>query len=142
MKAASIPWGTRIELVEDPDRLGFHHIHLASASPDATLTWYRTMFGGEPASLKGRQNGLKFGDVWLLVSQHETSAPPSNSKGRSIDHVAFVAKEFDKTVADLQQRKVAFLEPAPQADARPQSTPCSAVRTTSASKSSSLVSWM
>jgi len=104
------PWGTRIELVEDPDHLGFHHIHLASANPDATLTWYRNMFGGEPASLKGRQNGLKFGDIWVLVSRHEESTSTANSKGRSIDHVAFVTKEFDKSVADLQQRKVTFLE--------------------------------
>ena len=40
------PWGTRIELVEDPDYLGFHHIHLSSTDPDATLEWYQSVFGG------------------------------------------------------------------------------------------------
>ena len=31
------PWGTKIELVEDPERLGFHHVHLVSAEPKGTL---------------------------------------------------------------------------------------------------------
>jgi catechol 2,3-dioxygenase-like lactoylglutathione lyase family enzyme len=104
------PWGTRIELVEDSERLGFHHIHLNAANPDATLAWYRNVLGGEPASLKGRQNGLRFGDIWVLVSRHEESTPTADTKNRSIDHVALVAKDFDKMVADLRQRKVTFLE--------------------------------
>ena len=104
------PWGTRIELVEDAEHLGFHHIHLSSANPDATLTWYRNMLGGEPASLKGRQNGLRFGDIWVLVSRNEETTPTANTRGRSIDHVAFVAKELDRAVADLRQGKVTFLE--------------------------------
>ena len=31
------PWGTLIELVEDPERLGFHHVHLSSADPESRL---------------------------------------------------------------------------------------------------------
>src|SRR6185436_2578310 len=30
------PWGTRIEMVQDPERLGFHHVHLSAADPTAT----------------------------------------------------------------------------------------------------------
>src|SRR4030095_11227791 len=40
------PWGTRIEVLQDPESLGFHHIHLQSANPDATLKWYQNVFGG------------------------------------------------------------------------------------------------
>ena len=36
------PWGTRIELVEDEEYLGFHHVHLSATDPEATLAWYRT----------------------------------------------------------------------------------------------------
>ena len=104
------PWGTRIELVEDPELLGFHHIHLNAANPDATLTWYRTMLGGQTASLKGRQSGLQFGEVWLLVSPQEATTSTASTRNRAIDHVAFVVKEFDKGVADLRQRKITFLE--------------------------------
>jgi catechol 2,3-dioxygenase-like lactoylglutathione lyase family enzyme len=103
------PWGTRIELVQDPDLIGFHHVHLSATNPDTTLNFYRNMLGGQPASLKGRQPGLRFGELWLLVSRHEEGSPAS-TKGRSVDHVAFVAKDFDKAIADLQQRKAAFLE--------------------------------
>ena len=35
------PWGTRIEVVEDPEYLGFHHVHLRAADPDAALQWYQ-----------------------------------------------------------------------------------------------------
>ena len=35
------PWGTRIEVVEDPEHLGFHHVHLRSADPDAAMQWYQ-----------------------------------------------------------------------------------------------------
>jgi len=48
------PWGTRLELVEDTDTLGFHHVYLSATDPEATLAWYRDVMGGEPASLKGR----------------------------------------------------------------------------------------
>ena len=62
------PWGTRIEVVEDRETLGFHHIHLRSADPDAALKWYQNVFGGQTDSLKGRLNGLRYGTVWLLVT--------------------------------------------------------------------------
>ena len=55
------PWGTRIEVVEDPEYLGFHHVHLSSADPDAALQWYQEVFGGERRSLKGQLNGVLSG---------------------------------------------------------------------------------
>ena len=35
------PWGTRIEVVQDPQKLGLHHVHLRAPDPDATLAWYK-----------------------------------------------------------------------------------------------------
>ena len=63
------PWGTRIEVVEDPDSLGFHHVHLRSADPAAALQWYHTVLGGQPAMLKGRLDGLLYGKAWLLATR-------------------------------------------------------------------------
>ena len=40
------PWGTRIEVTQDPDVVGFHHVHLLSATPEATTAWYEEIFGG------------------------------------------------------------------------------------------------
>ncbi|HEV8318028.1 MAG TPA: VOC family protein [Vicinamibacterales bacterium] len=108
------PWGTRIELVEDPEHLGFHHVHLSATDPTATLAWYRKMFGGKPGRLKGQVDGLQFdGGVWVLASRQEEGKPASTER-RAIDHVAFVVKEFDKTAADLRKQGVAFVkEPSP-----------------------------
>ena len=103
------PWGTRIELAEDPDYPGFHHVHLSSADPAATLAWYRDVLGGVPALLRGRINGLLFDDVWLLVSQHEEGVPAPTA-GRTLDHLGFVVADFDTAAADMRERRVAFEE--------------------------------
>lgn len=101
------PWGTRIELVEDPDYLGFHQIHLSSADPAATLAWYRNVFGGEPALLRGRLEGLLYDDVWLFASRHEEGAPAPTA-GRTLDHLGFVVEEFDAAAADMREQRVVF----------------------------------
>ena len=103
------PWGTRIELAEDPDYLGFHHIHLSTADPAATLAWYRDVLGGVPARLRGRLNGLLFDDVWLLVSQHEEGVPAPTA-GRTLDHLGFVVDDMDAAAADMRERQVVFEE--------------------------------
>ena len=103
------PWGTRIEMVEDPDYLGFHHIHLSATDPAATLAWYRDIFGGEPARLKGQLDGLLFGDVWVLVSEHG-EGPPATTRGRALDHIGFVVPDLDAAAADMRRKGVAFEE--------------------------------
>src|SRR5712691_345090 len=59
------PWGTRIEVVQDSDKLGLHHVHLGAPDPVATLAWYRDKFGGETAKLRGRLDGLRYSGVWI-----------------------------------------------------------------------------
>ena len=103
------PWGTRIELAEDPDHPGFHHIHLSSADPAATLAWYQDALGGVPALLKGQHAGLQFDNVWLLVSQHEEGAP-APTEGRTLDHLGFVVADFDTAAADMREQRVVFEE--------------------------------
>jgi catechol 2,3-dioxygenase-like lactoylglutathione lyase family enzyme len=39
------PWGTKIELIDDPSMRGIHHLHLASNNPPETLAWYQQNFG-------------------------------------------------------------------------------------------------
>ena len=79
------PWGTRIEVVEDPASLGFHHVHLRSANPEATLTWYHTLLGGQRATLKGRLDGLLYGKAWLLATRQTEGrvAPSEGPRDRS-----------------------------------------------------------
>ena len=105
------PWGTRIEMVEDPDSLGFHHVHLSATDPAATLAWYQDVFGGEPARLKGQLDGLLFGDVWVLVSEHGEGTP-ATTRGRALDHIGFVVPDLDAAGADMRREGVVF-EAAP-----------------------------
>ena len=106
------PWGTRIELVEDPDVTGFHHVHLSATDPTATLAWYRKMFGGKPAKLKGQIDGLLYDGVWVLAARQE-EGKPATTEGRAIDSVAFVVKDLDQAAADLRKQGVTFVKQLP-----------------------------
>ncbi|MDP6098323.1 MAG: VOC family protein, partial [Gammaproteobacteria bacterium] len=101
------PWGTKIELVEDTDTLGFHHIHLNSVEPEVALQWYGQVLGGTPARLKGMLNGLQFDDIWLLVSAY-TDGRPGLTQGRAIDHIGFEVADLDQAAEQMNQQQVEF----------------------------------
>jgi catechol 2,3-dioxygenase-like lactoylglutathione lyase family enzyme len=100
------PWGTRIELVQDPDTLGFHHVHLRAPDPDVSLAWYRQRFGGETAKLKGRIDGLKYGDVWVLVAKGDATP----SAGHSIDHLGWRVTDLDRTLTGLKAQGIKVVQ--------------------------------
>jgi catechol 2,3-dioxygenase-like lactoylglutathione lyase family enzyme len=97
------PWGVKIEIINDPQRRGFHHVHLRSTDPAASLAWYKQRFGGAPAKFKG-ENGLMYGDVLVLVAK--SAGAPTPSVGRALDHVGWRVTDLDKTLADLMGIKV------------------------------------
>ena len=94
------PWGTKIEVVEDQEWLGFHHIHLRSDNPEKTLAWYEDLFGGVPDKLKGRLTGL-----WLLVGQQRDGALVPTA-GRSFDHLGWEVDDLDDFIAALQSKGI------------------------------------
>ena len=96
------PWGTRIEVVQDPQKLGLHHVHVRGPNPAATLAWYRDQFGGTIDKLKGQIDGIQYGDVWILAQRGE--AVPS--AGHAIDHIGFRPVRLDDTIARLKARSV------------------------------------
>jgi catechol 2,3-dioxygenase-like lactoylglutathione lyase family enzyme len=101
------PWGTRIEVVEDLEYLGFHHIHLRSPDPDATSKWYQNVFGGQPAKLKGRLDGLLYGTTWLLVGR-QTEGQLAPTEGRAVDHLGFSFPNLDAAAAEFKKKGVTF----------------------------------
>ena len=100
------PWGTKVELVEDPEHLGFHHVHLFSADPKATLAWYEKAFGGKPGKLKGPLTGILYGKTWLVVSQSTGPDALRPTEGRTIDHIGFAVPNLDTATADLKSKGV------------------------------------
>jgi len=84
------PWGTRIEVVQDPELLGLHHVHLRNPNPDEAYAWLLDKFGGKRQQLKGMLDAVRydydgFSSVWVLVTKGE--AEPSI--GHAIDHIGW-----------------------------------------------------
>lgn len=112
------PWGTKIQLVEDPDTLGFHHVHLRVPDPDRARAWYQERFGGTRARHKGTLDGLQYGRVWVFLDAG--AAPPS--RGHAIDHVGWRMPDLLAKAAELKGKGVAFTvepHPGPQAPHAP-----------------------
>jgi len=110
------PWGTRIEVVQDPDLLGLHHIHMRGPNTEAVFTWLLAKFGGQRTMLKGRIDAVKysapgFSDMWILVQKGD--AEPS--EGHAIDHIGWRSSgALAKTIDGLRAKGVTVLtEPRP-----------------------------
>ena len=112
------PWGTKIELVQDEDLLGFHHIQLNSVDPSEALNFYSQVFGGERARLKGVLDGVNFDGIWVLASEY-TDGRPGITQGRTIDHIGFEVASFDEVSMEMSRLGVEFRqEPAVPDNAR------------------------
>src|SRR5262245_19802832 len=110
------PWGTRIEVVQDPELLGLHHIHMRGPNPDEVFAWLLQKFGGERAKLKGQIDAVRyraqgFSDMWILVQRGD--AVPS--EGHAIDHIGWRSTgSLTTTIAELKNKGVTVTsEPRP-----------------------------
>jgi catechol 2,3-dioxygenase-like lactoylglutathione lyase family enzyme len=110
------PWGTRIEVVQDSDLLGLHHIHMRGPNPEDNFAWLLAKLGGERTKLKGRIDAIKysapgFSDMWILVQRGE--AEPS--EGHAIDHIGWRSTgPLATTIDGLRAKGVTILtEPRP-----------------------------
>lgn len=104
------PFGVNLDLIENGERPGFHHITLGVANPDATIAWFLRAFGGERTKLGGRLDAVKYGSTYLIVTKAQAATP---SRARAIDHLGFGPRNMDATAADLKAKGVAFTaEPA------------------------------
>jgi hypothetical protein len=85
------PWGTQVQLVQDPELLGLHHVQLRMPDPEAGYSWLLDKFGGERTKLKGQLDSLKyegkggFTTVYIVIAKGD-SVP---SMGRVIDHIGW-----------------------------------------------------
>jgi predicted enzyme related to lactoylglutathione lyase/catechol 2,3-dioxygenase-like lactoylglutathione lyase family enzyme len=104
------PWGTQIEVVQDPKKLGLHHIGLLSPDPAALLAWFADKFGGKVAKYDSGTQGINYGGVWLVANKGD-GAP---SAGHSIDNIGFRPVNVDGAVTALKAKNVKVTtEPRP-----------------------------
>ena len=108
------PWGTRIELVQDPQLLGFHHVRLRAST--GSRGHVLAMVRGE-AWRRARQGWRRRradvpGGIWLIVDKAETQ--PTASAGTTIDHLGFRTKDINAEVADLKAKGVTVTGPPRQ----------------------------
>lgn len=104
------PWGTRIEVVQDPEKLGLHHVHLRGSDPAAVLAWYKEKFGGDTGKLKDRIDGVRYSGVWLLVQRGDATP----SEGHAIDHIGWRTPDLAGKTAEYKAQGVKFTtEPRP-----------------------------
>ena len=117
-KAAMVedPWGARVEVVQDPKRLGLHHVHLVAPNPEEAFTWLLAKFGGQRTKLNGKLDAIRysspgFADMWILV-QRGDSEP---SEGHAIDHIGWRSTgPLTQTIDGLRAKDVKVLtEPKP-----------------------------
>lgn len=112
MKIAFVldPWGTKIELIDDPDTRGLHHVHLSTSEPENTLRWYQRIFGGEIVQWKGVLPAINYSDVWLMAAKAAGNVVPT--QGRAMDHLGWASEDLDDFGRNLRLNDVKFtLEP-------------------------------
>jgi len=101
------PWGTRLELVQDPDAPGLHHVELRVRDPEESFRWYVRAFGGDRTTYKGLE-AIRYRDLgvfYLVIVKDDRSVP---SQGHSIDHLGFGPIDLNKVVNDLTAQGVTF----------------------------------
>jgi catechol 2,3-dioxygenase-like lactoylglutathione lyase family enzyme len=111
------PWGAKLELLEDSDLLGFHHVHVVVPEPETERGWWRERFGGETAEFKGLVPGLRHARHWMLFRQSADASAPT--AGRAIDHLGLRIENLDAACGRLVERGDALeSEPAAFGDNR------------------------
>lgn len=99
------PNGVRIELVDDPESRGFHHLHMRLADPDAGRKWLLRVFGGDAIDLKNA-SGIRYGEMRVLFEKGDRSG----SAGFGLDHLAFRMQKprLDALVGALKGENAVF----------------------------------
>jgi catechol 2,3-dioxygenase-like lactoylglutathione lyase family enzyme len=111
------PWGTRVQLVQDRELIGLHHVQLRAPDPEAAFTWLLDNFGGERTKMKGQVDSVRyagvpgFTTVYILAVKGQ-SVP---SQGRAIDHIGWRSMgTINATKATLEGKSVQLTsQPSP-----------------------------
>ena len=95
------PWGVRLEIIEDPQHLGFHHIHLRTTEVEATMQAYLNIFGGVRTPMRGSRDAILYpGNVWLMF----TNGEGFQTAGSAIDHLGWRALDLIPKMNEMRSK--------------------------------------
>jgi len=104
------PWGVRFELIEDAGPPDIRYVRLGVPDPDETLRWLEKMFGGERGRLRNKVDGLRYGNVWVLVeSIQETDPAERPESGGRMDHLGWRPENVDVKISELREKGATIL---------------------------------
>jgi catechol 2,3-dioxygenase-like lactoylglutathione lyase family enzyme len=111
------PWGTRVQLVQDRELLGLHHVQLRSPDPDRAYAWLLDTFGGERTKIHGQIDAVKYAGIPGFTTVYILAARGASvpSQGRAIDHIGWRSIDtIAGTKAMLEGKKVELTsQPSP-----------------------------
>ena len=120
------PWGTRIELVEHVEYLGFHHVHLASMDPGENIGLIQFDLRRDGHEDEGPAGRRPLWPVWLLAGA--SKEPLAATQKRAIDHIGLSFPNLDAAAAEIKAKGVVFeTEPRPLTPPSPSSVKVSFV---------------
>jgi hypothetical protein len=111
------PWGTRIQLVQDRELLGLHHVQLRSPDTESMYAWLLDKFGGERGKIKGQIDSVKYAGIPGFTTVYIVAARGTSvaSQGRVIDHIGWRSiGTINETKAMLEGKMVQLTsQPSP-----------------------------
>ena len=87
------PWGAKIELLEDADHPGFHHVHILGPDCEQDRSWLLEHVPGVAETFKDVLLAVNYGTMRVLFRQTDDELQPT--AGRAIDHLAWTAANDD-----------------------------------------------
>lgn len=91
------PWGGRFELLENAGPIGIHHVHLFASDADAMRDWFIDVFGGEfMAQSQTPFHRIRYGDVYVHITQADADDLRHGSRYRTADHIGFRVPSLDR----------------------------------------------
>ena len=81
------PWGAKIELLEDANHPGFHHVHILGPDWEKDRAWLLERAPGKAETFKDVLLAVNYGTMRVLF--RETDDELQATAGRAIDHLAW-----------------------------------------------------
>jgi len=87
------PWGAKLELLEDGQHLGFHHVHILGPDPEEDRAWLLQRVPGRSQTFQNVLLAVHYGTMRILFRQTDDRLEPT--AGRAIDHLVWATSGAD-----------------------------------------------